>query len=231
MKCTSLPLQRREFITLLGGAAAAWPLAARAQQPAMPVIGFLRSTRPEGFDDREPVRVIVCSGTAAPSAIAATATVPIVFVTGSDPVRDGLVASFNRPGGNVTGISFVYGESAGKRLELLRQLVPGAATIGVMIDPGTNEGVVERRELEAAAKAVAQQLFVLEITSRSRLWAPTCLTCSGAPQSMRTKSCEGQNQPIFRSSSRASSISSSTWSRRRRSASPCPRPCSRVPMK
>ncbi len=66
---------------------------------------------------------------------AATATVPIVFVTGSDPVRDGLVTSFNRPGANVTGISFVSGESAGKRLELLRQLVPGAATIGVMIDP------------------------------------------------------------------------------------------------
>ena len=82
---------------------------------------------------RKPVAVIVCNGTAAPSAIAATATVPIVFVTGSDPVRDGLVASFNRPGGNVTGISFVSGESAGKRLELLRQLVPGAATIGVMM--------------------------------------------------------------------------------------------------
>ena len=114
---------------------------------------------------RKPVTVIVCNGTAAPSAIAATATVPIVFVTGSDPVRDGLVASFNRPGGNVTGISFVSGESAGKRLELLRQLVPGAATIGVMIDPGTNEGVVERRELEAAAKAVAQQLFVIEISA------------------------------------------------------------------
>ena len=99
------------------------------------------------------------------AAKAATATVPIVFVTGSDPVRDGLVTSFNRPGGNVTGISFVSGESAGKRLELLRQLVPGAATIAVMIDPRTNEGVVERRDLEAAAKAVGQQLFVIEITA------------------------------------------------------------------
>ena len=100
---------------------------------------------------------------------AATATVPIVFVTGSDPVRDGLVTSFNRPGGNVTGISFVSGESAGKRLELLRQLVPGAATIGVMIDPSTNEGVVERRDLEAAAKAVGQQLFVIETTADREL--------------------------------------------------------------
>ena len=114
---------------------------------------------------RKPVVVIVCNGAAAPPVKAATATIPIVFVTGSDPVRDGLVTSFNRPGGNVTGISFVSGESAGKRLELLRQLVPGAATIGVMIDPSTNEGVVERRDLEAAAKAVGQQLFVIEITA------------------------------------------------------------------
>ena len=197
-----LGMRRRDFVALLGGAAAAWPLRARAQQPAMPVVGFLRSTRPEGFENlpeavraglreggydvgrnvaieyhwgneqldrlpvlvaeliRMPVAVIVCNGTAAPSVIVATATVPIVFVTGSDPVRDGLVASFNRPGGNVTDSG---GE--GKRLELLRQLVPGAATIGVMINPGTNEGVVERRELEAAAKAVAQQLFVIEISA------------------------------------------------------------------
>jgi putative ABC transport system substrate-binding protein len=199
-------MRRRTFITLLGGAAA-WPLAARAQQPAMPVIGFLRSTRLEGFEDlteavraglreggydvgrnvaieyrwgneqrdrlpalaaeliHKPVAVIIANGVAAVPAKAATATVPIVFVTGSDPVRDGLVTSFNRPGANLTGISFVSGESAGKRLELLRQLVPGAATIGVMIDPRTNEGIVERRDLEAAAKAVGQQLFVLETTS------------------------------------------------------------------
>ena len=200
-------MRRREFLSVLGGTAATWPLVARAQQPAMPVVGFLRSTRQEGFDNlteavrtglseggydvgrnvaieyrwgneqrdrlpalaaeliRKPVAVIVCNGIAAVPAKAATATVPIVFVTGSDPVRDGLVTSFNRPGGNVTGISFVSGESAGKRLELLRQLVPGAATIGVMIDPRTNEGVVERRDLEAAAKAVGQQLFVIEITA------------------------------------------------------------------
>ena len=204
-------MRRREFIAALGGATAAystyWPRAARAQQAATPVVGFLRDTRREGFDNlteavqvglresgyevgrnvaieyrwgneqrdrlpaladeliRKPVAVIVCNGAAAPSVIAATATTPIVFVTGSDPVRDGLVTSFNRPGGNVTGISFVSGESAGKRLELLRQLVPGAATIGVMIDPGMNEGVVERRDLEAAAKAVGQQLFVVETSA------------------------------------------------------------------
>ena len=199
-------MRRREVITLLGGAAA-WPLAARAQQPAMQVVGFLRSTRPEGFENlteavraglreggydvgrnvaieyhwgneerdrlpvlateliRRPVAVIVCDGRAAVSAKAATATVPIVFVTGSNPVRDGLVTSFNRPGANLTGISFVSGESGGKRLELLRQLVPGAATIGVMIDPHTNEGVVEQRDLEVAAKAIGQQLFVIETTA------------------------------------------------------------------
>ena len=95
---------------------------------------------------RSPVAVIVSNGAAAPAAKAATTTIPIVFVTGSDPVRDGLVTSFNRPGGNLTGISFMSGESAGKRLELLRQLVPSAATIGVMIDPRTNQGVAERRD-------------------------------------------------------------------------------------
>ena len=199
-------MRRRDFIAALGGAAAGWPHMAHAQQ-AMPVVGFLRSTRREAFDNlteavrtglreggyevgrnvaieyhwgneqrdrlpvlvaeliRKPVAVIVCNGTAAVVAKAATATVPIVFVTGSDPVRDGLVTSFNRPGANLTGISFVAGESTGKRLELLRQLVPGAATIGVMIDPRMNEGVVERRDLEAAAKAVRHQLFVIEITA------------------------------------------------------------------
>ena len=138
-------MRRREFLSVLGGTAATWPLAARAQQPAMPVVGFLRSTRREGFDNlmeavrpglseggydvgrnvchriplgkraarssaalideliRKPVAVIVCNGIAAVPVKAATATVPIVFVTGSDPVRDGLVTSFNRPGGNVTG--------------------------------------------------------------------------------------------------------------------------------
>ena len=189
-------MRRREFISVLGGAAAAWPLAARAQQAATPAVGWLRNTGAEGFanltdalraglseggydvgrniaieyrwaneqHDRLPVlaaeliskpaAVIVANGVAAAAVKAATATVPIVFVTGSDPVREGLVTSINRPGGNVTGISFRVGESAGKRLELLRQLVPGAATIAMMIDPRMNEGVAERREVEAAAKAM-----------------------------------------------------------------------------
>ena len=150
----------REFITLLGGAAAAWPVTARAQQPALPTIGFLRSSRVEGFADlpeavraglresgyevgrnvaieyrwgddqtdrlpalvdelvRKPVAAIVANGVAVASVKAATTTVPVVFVTGTDPVRDGWVTSFNRPGGNLTGISFLSGETAGKRLEL-----------------------------------------------------------------------------------------------------------------
>ena len=204
-------MRRRQFITFLGGAAAAsstnLPRAARAQQATMPVVGLLRSTRAEGFANltealraglgqsgyevgrnvaveyrwadeqrdrlpalaaeliRKPVAVIVGNTEAALAAKTATKTVPIVFVTGTDPVRDGLVTSFNRPGGNVTGISFLAGGSAGKRLELLRQLVPGAATIAVLVDPRITEGMEERRDLEAAAQAVGQRLFVVEIAA------------------------------------------------------------------
>ena len=170
-------LNRRGFVTLLGGAAA-WPLAAHAQQTALPVIGFLRSTTladsthlvsafREGLKEaaivesqnvaieyryadnqigrlpalvadlvRRPVAVIVVNAAAAHAAKAATTKVPIVFVTGSDPVQDGLVTSLNRPGGNVTGVSFFSSALGAKRLELLRQLVPKATTIGRLA--GTN---------------------------------------------------------------------------------------------
>jgi putative ABC transport system substrate-binding protein len=112
---------------------------------------------------RQPVAVIVTNGIAAPAAKAATTTVPIVFVTGSDPVRDSLVASLNRPGGNVTGAVFITGELGAKRLELLRQVVPSATTIAMLVNPNTPETEAERKDLQAAAQAIGQQLIVLDV--------------------------------------------------------------------
>jgi putative tryptophan/tyrosine transport system substrate-binding protein len=197
---------RREFITLVGGVAT-WPLAARAQQPAMPVIGFLRSTSlafsvhmvaafrqgltATGFNEgqnvaieyryadnhperlpglvaeliRLPVEVIVANVNAALAAKAATTTVPIVFATGSDPVVDGLVASLNRPGGNVTGVSFVSGLLGAKRLDMLRQLVPNAATMAMLVGTDTLEARIERRDVELAAQALGQQLIIAPVSS------------------------------------------------------------------
>ena len=194
-------MKRREFITLLGGAAAAWPLAARAQQPAMPVVGFLPS-RPhfmtafrqglkeagfvEGQDVaieyrsaedqtrvpllvadllRRQVALIVGNTPSALAAKAATATVPIVFATGGDPVRDGLVASLNRPGGNVTGVSFISVELAAKQLGLLRELRPGAARIAVLVDPKWPLTEPFVSEVRAAASAMGQQIEVLYVSS------------------------------------------------------------------
>jgi putative ABC transport system substrate-binding protein len=194
---------RREFITLVGGAAA-WPLAARAQPTAMPVIGFLRSAsladatrlidafrrglREIGYVEgqnvvieyrsaendpdrltalatdfaRQPVAVIVGNFLSAIAAKAVTATVPIVFATGSDPVRDGLVSSLNRPGGNVTGVSFLAERLGAKRLELLRQLVPTATTVAVLTGPGS-DAAAERQDVEAAAQMISQQLNIFDV--------------------------------------------------------------------
>ena len=201
-------MQRREFLGGLG-AAAAWPLTARAQQPAMPLVGWLRSVSlpeldathrltafrqgmketgyvagqnvaieyrsAEGHADklrllvadllRRQAALIVGNSPSALAAKAATTIVPIVFVTGGDPIKLGLVASLNRPGGNVTGISFISGELGAKQLGLLRELRPGAARIAVLVDP--KWPVTERfvSGVGAAALAVGQQLIVLDVSS------------------------------------------------------------------
>jgi putative ABC transport system substrate-binding protein len=198
--------RRRQFITLFGGAAA-WPLAARAQQPAMPVIGYVRSESladvahlvtafrlglkeagfiegqnvtieyrsAEGDRDRlraivsdfthRPVSVIVANVIAAAAAKEATTTVPIVFATGSDPIQDGLVPRLNQPGGNVTGVSFFAATVGAKRLELLRQLIPAGKTIGLLVGPDSSDVAAEWKDVEEAARAVRQELIVLQATS------------------------------------------------------------------
>jgi putative ABC transport system substrate-binding protein len=202
-----LDVRRREFIVALGGAAAAWPLAARAQQPSMPVVGVLRSTGAAGqahlvgafrqglsetgfvegqnvavewrwADDEEHrlpgmaaelvrrrVAVIVANGVAASAVKAATATIPIVFTTGFDPVRTGLVASLSRPGGNVTGVVFTTSDLAAKQLGLLHELAPKAATIAVLGNPNTPELELELRELEAAGPAIGRTILVVKAAS------------------------------------------------------------------
>ena len=202
-----LDLRRRQLITLLGGAVAAWPLAARAQQAAMPVVGFLRSTSlgdaarlvtafrqglkesgyvegqnvtiefrsAEDHADRLPAlvadligrqaAVIVGNHNAALAAKAVTTTLPIVFATGFDPIAGGLVASLNRPDGNVTGVCFLAGVLGAKRLELLRQLVPKATTIAVLVNPNSPDTEAERKEVQAAARTVGQQLVILDVRS------------------------------------------------------------------
>jgi putative tryptophan/tyrosine transport system substrate-binding protein len=202
-------LKRREFITLLGGAAVTWPLAARAQQQAMPVVGYLHpgvawaSTNfaaafrnglsetgyvegrnvtidyrwaqneigrlPELAADlvRHRVAVIVTPGSiaAALAAKAATTTIPIVFSTGADPVKLGLVASLNRPGGNVTGVSYMNMELAAKRLGLLRELLPRATRFAVFVNPNSPAAESIVRDVQAAASAIWQQFEVLTATT------------------------------------------------------------------
>ena len=194
-------MRRRDVITLLGGAAATWPLAARAQQPVMPVIGFLagpsagesrsnlagfrQGLRQVGYVEGQnvhiafrwaegrydrfpemaaelvglPVAVIVAfGGPAALAAIAATKTIPIVFSVAVDPVRLGLVASFNRPGGNATGVANLAGELVGKQFELLREMLPRVAVMGLLVNPTSVNA-----ETQLAAAAVARQVLGLQI--------------------------------------------------------------------
>jgi ABC-type uncharacterized transport system substrate-binding protein len=201
-------VRRRDFITLLGSVAVTWPLAARAQQPAMPVIGFLNSASPGGYADRvgafqqglgetgyvegrnvaieyrwadgqndrlpamaadlvrRNVTVIAANGAAAVAAKAATATIPIIFTSGDDPVRIGLVANLNRPGANLTGVVSLDTELLPKRLELLHELIPAAPVIAVLLNPA-NAARYENatRDLEAAARTIGLQIKVLHAST------------------------------------------------------------------
>jgi putative tryptophan/tyrosine transport system substrate-binding protein len=203
-------MKRRAFITLLGSAAAAWPLSAHAQQP-MPVIGFLSSESEgqsafriealrhglseagyiesqnvtieyrwaDGHYDRLPslavelvrreVAIIAATGAgglAAQAAKAATSTIPIVFTSAVDPVKEGLVASINRPGGNATGFSQFTSLLEAKRLQLLHELVPNAAAIGVLLNPANPAAQMQTADVETAARRIGRQVHVLTASSQ-----------------------------------------------------------------
>ena len=205
-------MKRREFITLLGGAAVMWPYAAHTQQPALPVVGYLSSVAPvayahlvaafrkglseigfvegqnvglefrwaEGRYDRLPalaadlvgrqVAVIVAGSVpAARAAKAATATIPIVFTAGADPVKVGLVASLNRPGGNLTGVYSFGGEVATKGLGVLRELVPSAAVIAVLLNPKNPIAELTKRDVQGAARLTGQKIQFLNASSEREL--------------------------------------------------------------
>ena len=194
-------MRRRDFIMLLGGAVAAWPLAAHPQQAAAPLVGLLEGaddptlttalrlglsqsgfvegksvtfeySNANGQYDRLPAlaaelvrRQVAVIGTVSPvaalAAKAATATIPIVFTLGTDPVRDGLVASLNRPGGNVTGVTFFSNLLAARKLELLHKTVPIAPVIAILLNPNNSNAGLELNETETAARTLGLQLVVV----------------------------------------------------------------------
>jgi len=204
-------MKRREFMTLLAGATVAWSIAARAQQPALPVIGFLNSASPDryapmvaafrqslkemgyvegrnvaieyhwaaGQYDRLPgmvadlvrrqVAVIVANTPAAPVAKAVTTKIPIVFVSGNDPVESGLVTSLNRPGGNVTGVSLIAGALVGKQLGLFHELVPAATSIAFLVNPTNPIAEPSVRGAQEAARTLGQQIHVLNASTEPEI--------------------------------------------------------------
>ena len=206
-------MRRREFIALVGGAAVAWPLSTRAQQAAVPVVGFLNSGSPDGYafqadafrqglkdagyiegqnvtieyrwandqndrlaalaDDLVHRRVAVIAATSTPAnlvAKASTSTIPIVFTAGGDPVRLGLVASLNQPGGNVTGVTQLVVELAPKRLEVLHELVPAASVIALLVNPNDpTQAETVSRETESAARRLGLQIHIVQVSTERDL--------------------------------------------------------------
>jgi putative ABC transport system substrate-binding protein len=205
-------MKRRDFLTLIGGSAAAWPLAAHAQQAAMPIVGvldpssaneyapfldaFREGLHEAGFIEgrnvvieyrwadgrydrlpslaaelvRVPVAVLVATGiTAAAAAKAATSTVPIAFNTGGDPVRFGLVASLNKPGGNVTGVASLGKVLVAKRFELLRELVPKADVVAFLVNPNNAVVALDTSDAQAAAATLGHRLIIVKASSAGEI--------------------------------------------------------------
>ena len=209
----AINIARRKFIAALGGASLTWPFAARAQQPAMPVIGFLNFGSPEtnghlvaafrkglgetGYVEgqnviiefrwaqnqsarlpelaadlahRKVAVIVATGGEPTPQvAKAATQTIPIVFTANGDPVRDGLVASLNRPGGNATGITIFGGAAVSKRLQLIRELIPKAVTIAYLMNPNNPNGEFEMSAAQTAAHLLGQQMPVLNASNEREI--------------------------------------------------------------
>jgi putative tryptophan/tyrosine transport system substrate-binding protein len=206
-------MRRREFIALMGGAAAAWPQEGRTQQAAKPVVGFLASLSSayvghftpafrtglsetgyidgqnvliefrsaEGQYDRlttlaaelvdRKVAVILAAGGSEPAKVtkAATATIPIVFVSAADPIRAGVVLSFSRPGGNITGVSLLGSALEAKRLELLHEMIPGVYPIGVLLNPKYPDFDIQLRELEDAANVINRKIIVARASTQTEI--------------------------------------------------------------
>jgi putative ABC transport system substrate-binding protein len=207
-------MRRRQFIKVLAGSAAAWPLVARAQQSAMPVIGFLRSTSAAGSEHlvaafeqglkeagfvagqnvaidyrwgndqsdrlsglaadlihRQPA-VIIGNMLATRASMAATTTIPLVFVGGSDPVRTGLVASVNHPGGNITGVVFTSADLVAKRLGLLHDLVPKSVAIAALFHPASPGAEFQMEEVEKAGQTIGRQVLIVKLPTSANSRPP-----------------------------------------------------------
>src|SRR6516162_5436170 len=234
-------MRRREFTRLFSSAVVAWPLAARAQRSAVPVIGFLRSTTAAGSEHlaaafeqglkdagfiegqnvaidyrwgndqsdrlaglaadlirRQPA-VIIGNILTSRAVIAATTTIPIVFVGGTDPVREGLVANLNHPGGNVTGVVFTAADLVAKRLGLLHDLVPKLAAIAVLLHPGAPGAEFQMKEVEQAGQTIGRQVLIVKVTDERGI---PCRFCNDSP-TKRGRIAHGRRSILLKPTSTA----------------------------